>query len=228
MTENEFDRIEHIIDYNLAKQQIDEMQTITFGAEISVLLLTDRLYGCAKGLQEYMQNSTDITVDLADTLAGAKKLIAQKPIDFLIIVGYLKNEEMYQATQELAAANKYSTVIMYAGLDCLIDMHCRRYKIAYKYHRREPISGFISYMRERYAGATVNNNDLAKLVSDILFVIDAETSGDDGIDYRHLYLGLFNGISLVIENAKSYQEVIDALKELQCKAEDYYISQPQL
>ena len=153
MTENEFDRIEHIIDYNLAKQQIDEMQTITFGAEISVLLLTDRLYGCAKGLQEYMQNSTDITVDLADTLAGAKKLIAQKPIDFLIIVGYLENEEMYQATQELTAANEYSTVIMYAGLDCLIDIHCRRHGIAFKYHRREPIEGFVSYMRERYADA---------------------------------------------------------------------------
>ena len=42
-------------------------------------------------------------------------------------------------------------------------------------------------------------------------------------DFRALYFGLFNGISLIIENTSTYEESIEALKQLQSKAEDYYI-----
>ena len=40
------------------------------------------------------------------------------------------------------------------------------------------------------------------------------------VDFKTLYLGLFNGISLIIE----YEQSIKALKQLQSKAEDYYIA----
>jgi len=43
------------------------------------------------------------------------------------------------------------------------------------------------------------------------------------VDFQTLYLGLFNGISLIIENTFTYEQSIDALKQLQGKAEDYYI-----
>ncbi|MCL2409328.1 MAG: hypothetical protein FWC96_06905 [Oscillospiraceae bacterium] len=43
------------------------------------------------------------------------------------------------------------------------------------------------------------------------------------VDFKKLYLGLFNGISLVIENTFTYEQSIEALKQLQRKAEDYYI-----
>ena len=79
---NENDRYENIRDYENAKKQIENMSTLTFGAEINVLLLTDRLLGCSRGLQEYLQNSTDITVDLVHTRDEAQTLIDQKPIDF--------------------------------------------------------------------------------------------------------------------------------------------------
>jgi len=49
--------------------------------------------------------------------------------------------------------------------------------------------------------------------------------GDGGTDYKALYYGIFSGISLIIENTTTYEQTIDALKVLQCKAEDFYISQ---
>ncbi|MCL2401746.1 MAG: hypothetical protein FWC90_03775 [Oscillospiraceae bacterium] len=43
-------------------------------------------------------------------------------------------------------------------------------------------------------------------------------------DFKTLYLGLFNGISLIIENTFTYEQSIEALKQLQSKVEDYYVS----
>ena len=42
-------------------------------------------------------------------------------------------------------------------------------------------------------------------------------------DFKTLYFGLFNGISLIIENTFTYEQSIEALKQLQSKAEDYYV-----
>jgi hypothetical protein len=56
-----------------------------------------------------------------------------------------------------------------------------------------------------------------------LFRLDGETQSDDGMNYKPLYFGLYNGISEIINNAFSYEQVIESLKHLQCKAEDFYI-----
>jgi len=46
---------------------------------------------------------------------------------------------------------------------------------------------------------------------------------NEDADFKVLYFGLFNGISLIIENTSTYEQSIEALKQLQRKAEDYYI-----
>jgi len=69
------------------------------------------------------------------------------------------------------------------------------------------------------------DNALTERISQALFAIDRETPSDDEADYKPLYYGIFNGISLVIENTHTYEQTIEALKELQRKAEDYYLSQ---
>jgi len=43
-------------------------------------------------------------------------------------------------------------------------------------------------------------------------------------DYKRVYYKLFNGISGIIENTHTYGQTIQALKYLQCLAEDLYIS----
>ena len=142
---NEKDRYENIRDYESAEKQIRNMTTLTFGAEINVLLITDRLYGCSKGLKEYLQNSTDITVDIVYTRDDAQKVIVQKPIDLLIIVGAMfGNKSNYAIIDDVKKINKYASIVMYASLDFTINSECIENGITHKYHRREPIDGFIS------------------------------------------------------------------------------------
>ena len=50
-------------------------------------------------------------------------------------------------------------------------------------------------------------------------------SSDEDTDYKSQYYGLFNGISLIIENTNTYTQTIAALKHLQRMAEEAYINQ---
>lgn len=73
----------------------------------------------------------------------------------------------------------------------------------------------------------IEDNDFAlnDPVLQAIFALDKVTSSDEGEDYKTLYYGLFRGISLIIENTNTYEQTVEALKVLQYKAEDYYISQ---
>ncbi|MCL2408281.1 MAG: hypothetical protein FWC96_01510 [Oscillospiraceae bacterium] len=53
--------------------------------------------------------------------------------------------------------------------------------------------------------------------------IPENLSNSEEVNFKTLYFGLFNGISLIIENTFTYEQSIDALKQLQRKAKDYYI-----
>ena len=52
----------------------------------------------------------------------------------------------------------------------------------------------------------------------------AATSADEELSYKKLYFGLFNGINLIIEKNSSRKQTIEALKQLQCKAEEFYVN----
>jgi len=134
-------------DYDLIKQQIDTTQPVEFGHKIKVLLMTDRLHGCAAGLKEYLENSTDITVSLVNGLDGAAKAIRTKHIEFLIIIGYLRSKRNYEVVQYFKRVNPYSSVIIYAHTDGCINNERLTYGITFTYHRKEPVGDFISFMR---------------------------------------------------------------------------------
>jgi len=63
------------------------------------------------------------------------------------------------------------------------------------------------------------------ILDNILSKLISQTLSDEGADYKTLYCDLFRGISLIIESTNTYEQTIDALKVLQCKAEEFYISQ---
>ena len=69
------------------------------------------------------------------------------------------------------------------------------------------------------------DNDPINPIFQILHAIDKATQSDEGTDYKPLYYDLYRGITLIIENTDTYEQTIAALKVLQCKAEDFYISQ---
>ena len=71
----------------------------------------------------------------------------------------------------------------------------------------------------------VAHNIMTGIISNALFVLDKKTSSDEGIDYKPLYYGVFNGITDIIRGAATYEQAIVALKQLQIAAEDAYINQ---
>ena len=79
-----------------------------------------------------------------------QKITGRKPPDFLIIVGYLKHKDLYEAKNLFVKADRYSSVIMYALLDAIVIHECDKYGITRKYDRYKPIAGFIAYMRRLY------------------------------------------------------------------------------
>ena len=66
---------------------------------------------------------------------------------------------------------------------------------------------------------------LRELISQALSTLAQETQSDDDTNYKPLYYGLFNGISLIIENVETLDQTIASLKYLQQMAENAYIIQ---
>ena len=147
---DEFDRRENIRDYAYAKEQIKDMKPFTFGADINVLLITDRLHGCAQGLHEYFCNSADISSTLVYSLDDVIKYSRHNLFDFFIIVGMFHNDQNYESIQVVKELNKEVRIIMYAHIDNIIRELCDEHKIENSYSRIKPMNGFISYMRQLF------------------------------------------------------------------------------
>lgn len=94
-------------------------------------------------------------------------------------------------------------------------------------HQTQPEINFENYICYTFLLTnTINaNNTLIEAISKAILSIDFETPSDEGENYKPLYYGIYNGISLILEHKKiyTYDQVIAALKHLQCLAEDAYI-----
>lgn len=136
--------------YNRIRNQIDTIQPIIFGSPINVLLLTDRLWGCANGLKDYLLNSYDITVDIVSSYDSATQVILTKPIDFLVVVGYLENKNNYRTVEFFQRLNVYSSVIMYAMYDLHTIKECSKYDIYHMCERLDSTDMLVGLMRSLY------------------------------------------------------------------------------
>jgi len=140
-------------DYDKLKEQIDKIEKLTFASPINVLLITNRLIGCAKGVSEYLQNSTNITVrffDLTSASDDIMNLITEEYFDFLIIVGYLENENKYDIVKLFQRYNKYSATSFFSLHTGHILHLCNKYNIEDLYDRNEPLGELIKSMERTY------------------------------------------------------------------------------
>ena len=84
-------------------------------------------------------------------------------------------------------------------------------------------------MNEHIEHITINEEAIRNIqnfkMSKILSALDQNTPSDDSINYKPLYYGMFQGITAIIKNTRTYEETIDALKQLQNEAENAYIEQ---
>ncbi len=78
-----------------------------------------------------------------------------------------------------------------------------------------------------------NQNTVNGLITQALLELDSATPDDEGVNYKPLYYYLFNGISDVLNKKESiygafdpvFSVIINALKKLQCGAEDLIMKQ---
>ena len=140
------DRASDELDYIRTKDEDCPIDSFTFSNAPNALLLTDHSYGYAKGFQEYLQKTSDITVDLINNFDDAQKIIDEKPIDFLVIIRYLKTERNYEIIKAVRKCNKDVWVIMLDCLDDFVDNVCHCNDIEIKYEIFRPIKEIVTYM----------------------------------------------------------------------------------
>ncbi|MCL1807612.1 MAG: hypothetical protein FWG31_07930 [Oscillospiraceae bacterium] len=70
-------------------------------------------------------------------------------------------------------------------------------------------------------------NALNGLITQTLFMLDQQTGKDQNTNYKPLYYGLFNGISAIIEKARTLEQAVAMLKQLQSEAEERYVMQAE-
>jgi len=148
--EDESDQQIELYVYDESIKQIDLANKITFGNDISVLLLSDRLPGCAAGLEEFLAYSTDISVQRVNNFEDAKKIITEMPIDFLIIVGYLENLRNYDVIELYRSLNRFHNVVFFAILSDHIKYLSVQYNITLKFDRWAPLEDFLLFLQTVY------------------------------------------------------------------------------
>lgn len=117
--------------------------------EINLLILSDRLMDYAKELKSYIcsHNENINVLGIAANRLEVMQLAENQPIDYLIIVGYLKDKHSYDIVKELWE-EKSCISVHWAMLDALIIKLCSRYKIPLMFDRTLPIADFITYLLE--------------------------------------------------------------------------------
>ena len=145
---NEFMRHVEMYEHDKILNQIDKTRPFTFGAEINVMLITDRLFGCAEGLRAYLRNSVDVIVDIVHSVEEARVTMPYRlRYDFLIIVGFLGIEQNYDIINEMKKIHKDVITIMYARLGKVIQDECKLYEIEHAFSSDDPVDSFIAHMR---------------------------------------------------------------------------------
>lgn len=113
----------------------------------NVVIVSDRLTYLAKELFSYMKESTN---------ANVIKLLCKKEdmetcckdIDYLIIVGYLEQEESYAIIDMIRSENINVKTIQWAMLDDYIESLSIKYNIFFQFDRFRPPREFIDYLEE--------------------------------------------------------------------------------
>lgn len=114
---------------------------------INVLILSDRLIDNAQKLSDYLTLAGIRVIALTTTKEQALEFSDEK-IDFLIIVGYLKDRQNYEIIEEFKARKNSCIPVQWALLDGLIKIYCNQYKIPLQFERTLPLSDFVAFLEQ--------------------------------------------------------------------------------
>ncbi|ADL03731.1 hypothetical protein [Lacrimispora saccharolytica] len=133
--------------------------------KIRVLIISDRLMDRAIELSNYLCSAGIHIVGLVKNKDQALEMVDQV-IDFLIIAGYLENQQGYEIINEYRKRHKTFTAVHWAMLDSLISSYCNEYKIPLMFERTRPISDFVVYLQEHRPSCVALTDEELSAVSD--------------------------------------------------------------
>lgn len=133
--------------------------------KIRVLIISDRLMDRAIELSNYLCSAGIHIVGLVKNKEQALEIVDQT-IDFLIIAGYLENEQLYEIINEYRKRHMNFTAVHWAMLDSLISDYCNKYKIPLMFERTRPISDFVVYLQNHRSSCIALTDEELPAVSD--------------------------------------------------------------
>ena len=120
---------------------------------IRILILSDRLPERLKELKDYFQEKEDFKViGTGKNKEEVLEIAKNQDFEYLIIVGYLKNEKNYTVIEELEKMNKNFLTVQWSMIDSLIISFCLRYKIPLRFERTLPLDDFADFLMEHRNG----------------------------------------------------------------------------
>lgn len=120
---------------------------------IRVLIISDRLQNQAKCLSEQLSSLGVDVVGAVENRQEALLAVQNRPIDYLIIAGYLKNKSNYEVILDLQKQGKDFMSVQWAIIDSLIIRLGYLYRIQLRFERRRPITEFVAFLREHKKGS---------------------------------------------------------------------------
>lgn len=114
----------------------------------NILILSDRLVFLASELLLCIEEISDANmIGLVSDYTDMKEFM-NCDIDYLIIVGYLKNEDNYIIIDKLRKKNENLKTIQWAIIDNIITYNSMKYKIRYQFDRMKPVNEFVNYLKD--------------------------------------------------------------------------------
>jgi len=133
--------------YCKIRHEIESDPHIQWSKNIHALIISDRCGWRAIGLYEYLTARTNLTsVRIADNPETIRKAIKTCQPHIVIFVGYQKDKANYQMIPALQKKAQM-VVAMFASVDTVIELECKRFGIPLMYDCLESLADFVNMLR---------------------------------------------------------------------------------
>lgn len=184
--------------------QIDPRKHYQLGIHynVKIMIVTDRLHGCAEGLYQCLQCYSDIEVFKIEGLSDIDNV--QEIPDIVIVVGYLEKKNTYHKISNLKKRNPYLQSILYGMVDEKIIFEQTTYHIDLVFERTLSVEQLADFIREKMKeniekrnideqNIVMIYNQLCKLpvrsvnILALLYVYDCSTEEIACLTYIHIW-----------------------------------------
>ncbi len=156
-----FNRID-VSDYDFMQRTMKKAKYQPFVRKIQVLLISDRLFGCTKGVEEYLRTYGDIEPATAYTKVDACKILKTMTPDIVVVVGYLKNPDFYEVIEQVQKKNRFVSSILHSRIDEMAVYEWMQYHFTQLTDRSEDASLLLQTIYKLYENQLRDMEDFCR------------------------------------------------------------------